>query len=377
MKPVYLDCNATTPIDPEIFKEIQPFLLSEFGNAASRTHEFGARAKRAVQRAREQVSSLVHANPEEVIFTSGATESNNIAILGLRKTGVEKKRKHIIISLIEHKAVLEPCEYLEKEGFDITLLPVTGQGVINLSALEKALRPDTLLVSIMQVNNETGIRQPINLVSEILKDHPAYFHTDAAQGFGKDLDTLQNPRIDLISISGHKIYAPKGIGALITRRRGYTSLPLEAIFFGGGQERGLRPGTLPVALIVGMGKAAELAERDIEKRKLACKKIRVEALAALTDLEPKLTGDSSLMMDHVLNLSFSGLDSEALIVGLKDLIAISNGSACTSANYTPSHVLLAMGLSEDEAEECVRISWSFMTPQIDWVEIAERIRKML
>ncbi|MBC8343425.1 cysteine desulfurase DndA [Desulfobacula sp.] len=377
MKPIYLDCNATTPIDPEIFKEIQPFLLEEFGNSGSRTHEFGARAKRAVQKAREQVASVVHANQEEVIFTSGATESNNIAILGLRKTGIEQKRKHMITSMLEHKAVLEPCEYLEKEGFEITRLPVTSQGVINLEALQNALRPDTLLVSIMQVNNETGIRQPINLVSEILKDHPAYFHTDAAQGFGKDLETIQNPRIDLISISGHKIYAPKGIGALITRRRGYASLPLEAIFFGGGQERGLRPGTLPVALIVGMGKAAELAGRDIEKRKLACKKIRVEALSALTDLEPKLTGDSSLMMEHVLNFSFTGLDSEALMVGLKDLVAISNGSACTSANYSPSHVLLAMGLSEDQANECIRLSWCYMTPQIDWIEIAERIHKML
>jgi cysteine desulfurase len=377
MKPVYLDCNATTPIATEVFEEMKPFFLEEFGNEGSRTHEFGTRAKKAIQKAREQVSSVLNAKPEEVIFTSGATESNNIALLGLRKEGIEKNRKHIITSMIEHKAILEPCDYLEREGFEVTRLTATRGGVFNIDALKDSLRPDTLLVSLMQVNNETGIRQPIDQVIEILNDHPAYFHTDAAQGFGKDLKTLRNPRIDLISISGHKIYAPKGIGALITRRRGYDRLPLESIVFGGGQERGLRPGTLPVALIVGLGKSAEVAERDEEKRKIACKTIKAEALFALKKLNPKITGDESLMMDHVLSLAFPGLDSEALMVGLKDLIAISNGSACTSASYSPSHVLLAMGLSEDEANECVRISWSFMTPQIDWEEISNRIIKML
>ena len=377
MKPVYLDCNATTPIATEVFEEMKPFFLEEFGNEGSRTHEFGTRAKKAIQKAREQVASVLNAKPEEVIFTSGATESNNIALLGLRKEGIEKNRKHIITSMIEHKAILEPCDYLEREGFEVTRLTATRGGVFNIDALKESLRPDTLLVSLMQVNNETGIRQPIDQVTEILKEHPAYFHTDAAQGFGKDINTLRNPRIDLISISGHKIYAPKGIGALITRRRGYDRLPLESIVFGGGQERGLRPGTLPVALIVGLGKSAEVAERDEEKRKITCKKIKTEALSALKKLNPKITGDESLMMDHVLSLAIPGLDSEALMVGLKDLIAISNGSACTSASYAPSHVLLAMGLSEDEANECVRISWSFMTPQIDWEEIAKKIRKMI
>ena len=377
MKPVYLDCNATTPIATEVFEEMKPFFLEEFGNEGSRTHEFGTRAKKAIQKAREQVSSVLNAKPEEVIFTSGATESNNIALLGLRKEGIEKNRKHIITSMIEHKAILEPCDYLEREGFEVTRINATRGGVFNIDALKNSLRPDTLLVSLMQVNNETGIRQPIDKVTEILKEHPAYFHTDAAQGFGKDINTLRNPRIDMISISGHKIYAPKGIGALITRRRGYERLPLESIVFGGGQERGLRPGTLPVALIVGLGKSAEVAERDEEKRKIVCKKIKAEALSALNKLNPKITGDATLMMDHVLSLAFPGLDSEALMVGLKDLIAISNGSACTSASYAPSHVLLSMGLSEDEANECVRISWSFMTPQIDWEEIAKKIRKMI
>ena len=376
MKPVYLDCNATTPIATEVFEEMKPFFLEEFGNEGSRTHEFGTRAKKAIQKAREQVASVLNAKPEEVIFTSGATESNNIALLGLRKEGIEKNRKHIITSMIEHKAILEPCDYLEREGFEVTRLTATRGGVFNIDALKNSLRPDTLLVSLMQVNNETGIRQPIEKVTEILKEHPAYFHTDAAQGFGKDINTLRNPRIDLISISGHKIYAPKGIGALITRRRGYERLPLESIVFGGGQERGLRPGTLPVALIVGLGKSAEVGERDEEKRKIACKKIKAEALSALKKLDPKITGDESLMMDHVLSLAFPGLDSEALMVGLKDLIAISNGSACTSTSYSPSHVLLAMGLTEDEANECVRISWSYMTPQIDWEEIAKKIHKM-
>ena len=329
MKPVYLDCNATTPIAPEIFEEMKPYLMEEFGNEGSRTHEFGTRAKKAIQKAREQIAFVVNAKSEEVIFTSGATESNNIALLGLRREGIDKNRKHIITSMIEHKAVLEPCDYLESEGFEVTKLPATTGGVFDINALKNSLRPDTLLVSLMHVNNETGIRQPLDQVTKILNEHSAYLHTDTAQGFGKDIDTLCNPRIDMISISGHKIYAPKGIGALITRRRGYERIPLESIVFGGGQERGLRPGTLPVALIVGLGKSAEVAERDFEKRKIACKNIKDDALSALNVLNPIITGDESLMMDHVLSLSFPGLDSEALMVGLKDHIAISNGSACT------------------------------------------------
>lgn len=377
MPPVYLDCNATTPLDPKVREVMWHYLTEEFGNEGSRTHEFGARAKQAVQRAREQVAAVAAAKRDEVIFTSGATESNNLAILGLRSAGQTQDKRHIITTAIEHKAVLEPCEALEREGFDITYLPVGSDGAVDPVAVKEALRPDTLLVSVMQVNNETGVRQPLDGIAEVLGDHPAYFHTDAAQGFGKDLEPLRNPRIDLISISGHKIYAPKGIGALITRRRGYDRAPLQPLVYGGGQERGLRPGTLPVALIAALGTAADVSLRDQAKRQQVCRQFREKAVAALAPLGPRMTGKQSLVAENVLNLAFPDLDSEALIVALKDLIAISNGSACTSSSYAPSYVLKAMGMDDDEANTCVRISWCHMTPDVDWDAVVSRIRTML
>jgi len=377
MHPIYLDCNATTPLDPEVIDILVYYLTKEYGNEGSRTHEFGARAKQAVQKARDQIATVAAAKREEIIFTSGATESNNLAILGLREIGKIQNKQHIITSEIEHKAILEPCFALEKDGFEVTRLPVGSAGYVSPEELEAALRPDTLLVSIMQANNETGIRQPIGDIATVLCNHEAFFHTDAAQGFGKDIETLQNQRIDLISVSGHKLFAPKGVGALITRRRGYERIPIKGLVYGGGQERGLRPGTLPVALIVALGKASEIALRDNFKRQLQCKKIRASAMKSLAPLKPKLTGDQSQVMDHVLNCSFDGLDSEALMIALKDLIAISNGSACTSSSYTTSHVLKAMGMEDHEANACVRISWCHITPEVDWELIAARIRTIM
>lgn len=376
MNPIYLDCNATTPLEPEVKDVLLHFLIEEFGNEGSRTHEHGARAKQAVQKARDQVAAVIAAKRDEVIFTSGATESNNIAILGLRSAEREQEKRHVITTAIEHKAVLEPCAALEQEGFEVSRLPVTSGGFVEPDAVQTALRPDTLLVSIMQANNETGIRQPLDRIAEVLSDHPAYFHTDAAQGFGKDVETLRNPRIDLISISGHKIYAPKGIGALIVRRRGFERPPLKPLAFGGGQERGLRPGTLPVALIAALGEAAEIALRDHAKRRQINVRIRGQAMAALTKLNPRFTGELSRSLDHVINVAFPGLDSEALILALKDLVAISNGSACTSSSYSPSHVLKAMGMTDDEANACVRISWCHLTPEVDWDVIVRRISRL-
>ena len=376
MATVYLDCNATTPLEPEVREVMLRYFTEDFGNEGSRTHEYGARAKQAVQKARDQVAAVVSAKRDEVIFTSGATESNNLAILGLRAAGEEQGKRHVITTTIEHKAVLEPCDALERAGFEVTRVSVGATGAVEPDAIKAALRPDTLLVSVMQANNETGIRQPLDKIAGILKDHSAYFHTDAAQGFGKDLEPLRNSRIDLISISGHKIYSPKGIGALVMRRRGYERIPLQPLVYGGGQERGLRPGTLPVALIAALGTASEIAVRDHDIRLDSCRTIREKALNALLPLNPRLSGDQSLVMDHVLNLAFPGLDSEALIVTLKDLIAISNGSACTSSSYTPSHVLKAMGMSDDEANSCVRISWCHMTPVVDWRAVAERISSL-
>jgi cysteine desulfurase len=374
--PVYLDCNATTPLAPEVRETLLRYLNEDFGNEGSRTHEFGARAKQAVQRARDQVAAVVGAKRDEVVFTSGATESNNLAILGLRAEA-DGGRRHVITTGIEHKAVLEPCDLLERLGFSVTRVAVDSSGAVDPEAIRVALRPETALVSVMQTNNETGVRQPLDAIAERLVDHPAYFHVDAAQGFGKDLEPLRNPRIDLISISGHKLYAPKGIGALVARRRGYERIPLQPLMVGGGQERGLRPGTLPVALIAGLGTAAEIAVRDCARRQAICRDIRRQALDALMPLGPRLTGDQSLVMDHVLNLAFPGLDSEALMVALKDLVAISNGSACTSSSYSPSHVLKAMGMSDDEANGCVRLSWCHLTPAVDWEAVAGRIRGLL
>lgn len=376
MSSIYLDCNATTPLEPEVREVMLRFLTEEYGNEGSRTHEYGARAKQAVQKARDQVAVVVSAKRDEVIFTSGATESNNLAILGLRSPGEEQGKKHIITTAIEHKAVLEPCDALERAGFEVTRVSVGAGGAVDPEAIKAALRPDTLLVSVIQINNETGIRQPLDEIAAILKDHSAYFHIDAAQGFGKDLEPLRNQRIDLISISGHKIYAPKGIGALVMRRRGYERIPLQPLVYGGGQERGLRPGTLPVALIAALGTAADIAVRDHDKRLKACQDMRETALAALLPLKPKLTGDQGLVMDHVLNIAFPGLDSEALIVAIKDLVSISNGSACTSSSYTPSHVLKAMGMTDDEANSCIRISWCHMTPEVNWGAVTRRIRSI-
>ena len=373
---VYLDCNATTPLDPAVRAVMLRYLDQDYGNEGSRTHEFGARAKQAVQRARDQVAAVVGAKRDEVIFTSGATESNNLAILGLRAAAKEAGRTHIITTQIEHKAVLEPCDAMERSGFAVTRVPVGASGAVDPEAIRTALRRETFLVSVMQVNNETGVRQPLDAIAGALSDHTAYLHTDAAQGFGKDLVPLRNPRVDLISVSGHKLYAPKGVGALVMRRRGFVRPPLEPLVVGGGQERGLRPGTLPVALITALGEAAELALRDQDQRHAVCLAIREQALATLLPLGAVLTGDQSLVMDHVLNLGFPGLDSEALMVALKDLVAISNGSACTSSSYAPSHVLKAMGMGDDEANTCLRISWCHMTPAVDWAAVAARVRSL-
>ena len=377
MPPVYLDCNATTPLEPEVREVLFHYLTEEFGNEGSRTHEYGARARQAVQKARDQVASVVNAKRDEVIFTSGATESNNLAILGLAAFGEKSGKKHVVTTRIEHKAILEPFELLEHRGFEVTWISNDDQGRVRVDDLEKALRSDTLLVSIMAANNETGVRQPLNQVTQVMKGHDAYLHTDAAQSFGKDLTSLRDSRIDLISLSGHKIYAPKGIGALVTRRRGYERTPLEPLVHGGGQERGLRPGTLPVALIAALGMASQIAENDHKDRANRCRQVKEAALKAFAKHSPRIHGEPENTMDHVLNLAFPGIDSEALIVALKDLVAISNGSACTSRSYTPSHVIKAMGYSDDQANEAIRLSWCHFTPEVDWATVASRIDGLL
>jgi cysteine desulfurase len=373
--PIYLDCNATTPIEPEVLDLMNHYFSVEFGNAGSRTHRYGSAAAQAVRRAREQVATVVAAGWENVLFTSGATESNNLAIFGFAPQAEKLGRKHIISTQIEHKAILEPLAELEKRGFEVTLVPPCSGGYVEPEIIREALRPDTAFVSVMQANNETGVIQPLREIAEILEGHHAVLHTDAAQGFGKELDGLRIPRLDLISVSAHKIFGPKGVGALIARQNDRT-IRLAPLCFGGGQERGLRPGTVPVPLVAGFGLAAELSLRDHSKRRAKCLAFRTELLSALAPLQPVVVGDDDRVMPHVISLCFDGIDSEAVMLALRDVVAISNGSACTSTTYQPSHVLKAMGLSDDEAQAATRWSWSHMTPHPNFrtlIEIVETL----
>jgi cysteine desulfurase len=373
----YLDCNATTPLEPRVRDAMLVYFDTEYGNAGSRTHEYGNRAKVAVQRARDQVAAVVGADREEVIFTSGATESNNLALLGLAGALERAGRKHVISTQIEHKAILEPLEHLAGRGFDVTLLPPAEGGYVKPDTVRKALRSDTGLVSVMHVNNETGVVQPIAEIAATLGGHAAFLHVDAAQGFGKDMPTLREKRIDLLSVSAHKIYGPKGVGALVARRRGFEKAPLAPLMLGGGQERGLRPGTLPVPLIVGLGAAAEVAGKEHATRAEACAAVRRKALAALVPLGAVVNGDGARVLPHVLNVSLPGLDSEAVMVALKDLVAISNGSACTSSSYQPSHVLKAMGLPAERINGALRLSWCHLTSEVDWIAVAKVLGGLL
>ena len=373
---IYLDCNATTPLEPRVKEVVTHWFCDEVGNAGSRTHEFGMRAKRAVDVARQQVANVVAAQPDEVIFTSGATEANNIAILGLAAHGESTGKKHIVSTAIEHKAVLEPLEYLAGRGFEVTLIQPDKYCVVSPADIKAAIRSDTLLVSVMHVNNETGVHQPLAEICDQLKDSNVYLHTDAAQGYGKVFSDLQNPRIDLISATSHKIYGPIGVGALVARRRKYKRPPLSPLMFGGGQERGLRPGTLPVPLIVGFGQAALLAIENWPERTKILKSTRDQALKELVKLQYQINGDLDRMLPNVLNLSFSDMDSEAVMLGLKGIAAISNGSACTSSNYSPSHVLSAMGLNQVRISNALRMSWSHLSP-VHWPEIIGSLTPLL
>lgn len=377
MPSVYLDCNATTPIDPRVRQVLLRYLDEEYGNEGSRTHEYGSAAKRAVQLARDQVAAVVDCKREEVLFTSGATESNNLAILGLADFGAANNRRHIVSTMIEHKAVLEPLAVLETRGFEVTYVKPQPDGVVRAADVLSALRPHTLLVSVMHVNNETGVLQPVDEIAAGMAKHLAYLHVDAAQSFGKIPKTLSNQGIDLISVSGHKIYSPKGIGALIARRRGYEKAPIRPLMFGGGQERGIRPGTLPVALIAALGESAALSVAESAKWMERCASIKAAALKALLPLGGVPVGPEAGVISSTLNIRFPMLDSEALIVGLQGYAAVSNGSACTSSSYKPSHVLKAMGMDDVAATRCVRLSWSHLTPDPDWDSISKRIRQLI
>ncbi|KAL7414609.1 pyridoxal phosphate-dependent transferase [Mrakia frigida] len=351
-RPIYLDMQATTPMDPRVLDKMLPFYTNQYGNPHSRTHAYGWEAEAAVDKAREHVANLIGADAKDIIFTSGATESNNMAVKGTAKFYAETK-KHIITTQTEHKCVLDSCRYLSEQGFEITYLPVLSNGLIDLDLLEKSIRPDTCLVSIMAVNNEIGVIQPLAEIGRICRKYKGVkFHTDAAQAIGKipiDVDAMN---IDILSISGHKIYGPKGIGAAYVRRR--PRVRLEPLIHGGGQERGLRSGTVAAPLVVGLGEACRIAKEEME-----FDHARVSALA-----ERLITGLTS-QIEHVerngdpngypgcVNLSFAYVEGESLLMALKD-IALSSGSACTSASLEPSYVLRALGSSEDMAHSSLR-----------------------
>ena len=370
---VYLDCCATTPPLPEVVEEVTRYLALEFGNEGSRTHGFGAAARKRVIRAREEVAALVGAGPDEVVFTSGATEANNLALLGLAPALREAGKLHVVTSALEHKAVLEPLARLEQEGFTVTRIGTGESGLVDPAELIEAVRPETGLISLMHVNNETGVLQRLREVAEQLPED-AYFHVDGAQGVGKELEEISDPRIDLISASAHKLHGPKGVGALVVRRRNYRRPPLQPLMLGGGQERGLRPGTVPVHLVAGFGVAAAAALTEREERAAANQAFRERALKGLAPLDPIVNGDPSRALPHVLNVSFPGVDAEAAILATKDLVAVSSGSACNSSGFERSHVLEAMGLSDARLNGALRFSWCHLTPDPGWPELVRLLQ---
>ncbi|WP_282099057.1 IscS subfamily cysteine desulfurase [Thauera aromatica] len=351
--PIYLDYSATTPVDPRVAQKMIPWLTEHFGNPASRSHAFGWEAEQAVEEARAQVAALVNADAKEIIWTSGATESNNLAIKGAAHF-YQGKGKHVITVKTEHKAVLDTVRELEREGFEATYLDVQEDGLIDLEVLKAAIRPDTILVTVMFVNNEIGVVQPIAEIGELCREKGIVFHVDAAQATGKvdiDLDTL---KVDLMSFSAHKTYGPKGIGALYVRRK--PRVRLEAQMHGGGHERGLRSGTLATHQIVGMGEAFRIAREEMAEENARIRRLRDKLLAGLTDIEATyVNGDLERRVPHNLNISFAYVEGESLIMAIKD-IAVSSGSACTSASLEPSYVLRALGRNDELAHSSIRFS---------------------
>ena len=353
--PVYLDYNATTPCYERVVEAMLPFFTRHFGNAASRSHAYGWEAEEGVEYAREQVATLVGAEPKEIIFTSGATESDNLALKGVFQT-YSGKGNHIITAATEHKAVLDTCRQLEKEGADITYLPVKPDGLIDLQVLEAAIKPTTILIAIMYANNETGTIQPIKELGTIAKKHGVLFFTDATQAVGKIPVNVVEDEIDIMAFSAHKLYGPKGVGALYVRRRN-PRVKLNAQMHGGGHEKGMRSGTLNVPGIVGFGKACELAMNEMKTESVRLKTLRDKLEIALLKTDGSaVNGNTANRLPHVANLSFGYVDGNALMIGLNKNIAVSSGSACTSASPEPSHVLKALGLEDDLAHSSLRFS---------------------
>jgi cysteine desulfurase len=379
--PIYLDYQATTPTDPRVVEAMLPFFTQKFGNPHSRNHSFGWESEEAVEKARAQVASIINADPREVIFTSGATESNNLALKGVMHFHKGRKN-HLITCVTEHKCVLDSARHLEMEGIEVTYLPVRPNGIVDLAELEKAITPKTALVSIMAANNEIGVVQPLAEIGALCRSKGVYFHTDAAQAVGKIPMDVEAMKIDLMSISGHKIYGPKGIGALYVRRK--PRVRLEAMIHGGGQERGMRSGTLPTPLCVGLGEACAVAEKEMPEEAKRLEALRDRLHRGITERLPEvyLNGDLEHRLPGNLNLSFAYVEGEGLMMGIKDL-AVSSGSACTSASLEPSYVLRALGVNEELAHTSIRFGLGRFTTaeEVDWavehvVSAVSRLREL-
>lgn len=351
-RPLYLDMQATSPVDPRVVDAMLPFFLNQYGNPHSRTHMYGWESDEAVETARAQIASLIGAHPKEIIFTSGATEANNVAIKGVMHFYKEKK-KHVITTQTEHKCVLDSCRHLQQEGFSVTYLPVKKDGLIDMDQFKAAFRPDTGLVSVMTVNNEIGVIQPISELGEICRRKKVFLHTDAAQAAGKIPLQVDDLKVDLMSLSGHKIYGPKGIGALYMRRR--PRVRVEPQMSGGGQERGIRSGTVPTPLVVGMGAACAIAMQELQYDANHIQELTKRLHKGLTSKLDSIVVNGSTENRYAgnLNVSFAYVEGESLLMGLKE-VAVSSGSACTSASLEPSYVLRALGVDEDMAHTSIR-----------------------
>jgi cysteine desulfurase len=357
-----MDYSATTPVDPRVVDKMIPYLREQFGNPASRSHSYGWDAERAVEEAREQVAALVNADPREIIWTSGATESNNLAIKGAAHF-YKSKGKHVVTVKTEHKAVLDTCRELEREGFEVTYLDVKSDGLIDLDTFKAALRPDTILVSVMFVNNEIGVIQDIETIGEICREKGIVFHVDAAQATGKVVIDLNRLKVDLMSFSAHKTYGPKGIGAMYVRRK--PRVRVEAQMHGGGHERGMRSGTLATHQIVGMGEAFRIAREEMATENERMRMLRDRLLRGLSQMdEVYVNGDMEQRVPHNLNISFNFVEGESLIMAIKD-VAVSSGSACTSASLEPSYVLRALGRNDELAHSSIRFTVGRFTTEQD------------
>lgn len=374
---VYLDFNASAPIDERVLDRMIDVYRSHYGNADSRTHIFGTDAKEIVNTSRKTIADILRIDSTDVFFTSGSTESNNMAVLGLLAYAKETGRSHFITTSIEHKSIIEAMKYLQTQGCSVDFVSPDASGRIKPQQILDLVTEKTLLVSVMHVNSETGIIQPIEEIGAALADTQTYFHIDATQGFGKCNDSLRHVKYDMLSMTAHKLGGPQGVGALILRRDcSYRRPPVKPLMYGGQQERGYRPGTTPVALVAGFALAAELCDAETQKHNEACLAIKKEFFQAINGLQYSINGDPAYCLPSTVNISFHGVDAEGVFLALKNDYAFSNGSACNSGSHSPSYVLAAMGLSDRRISEAVRISWSSHT-KVDFSALAKYVRSIV